>query len=50
MLRNIVRLVVLGLVVHAAVRIGPEFWHFLKFKDGVTEIQRPLTRVTLSDR
>ena len=38
MLRNIVRLVVLGLVVHAAVRIGPEFWHFLKFRDGVTEI------------
>ena len=37
MLRNIVRLVVLGLVVHAAVRIGPEFWHYLKFKDAVAE-------------
>ena len=38
MLRNIVRLVVLGLVVHAAVRITPEFWHYLKFKDAVTEV------------
>ena len=37
MLRNIVRLVVLGLVLHAAVRITPEFWHYLKFRDAVTE-------------
>ena len=37
MLRNIVRLVILGLVVHAAVRITPEFWHYLKFKDAVAE-------------
>jgi hypothetical protein len=37
MLRNLVRLVVLGLIVHAAVRIGPEFWHYLKFKDAVVE-------------
>ena len=38
MLRNLVRLVVLVLVVHAAVRIGPEFWHYLQFKDAVTEV------------
>jgi hypothetical protein len=38
MLRNIVRLVVLGLLVHAAVRIGPEFWHYLQFKDAVVEV------------
>jgi hypothetical protein len=37
MLRTIVRLVVLGLVLHAAVRITPEFWHYLKFKDAVAE-------------
>jgi len=37
MLRNIVRLVVFGLIVHAAARIGPEFWHYLKFKDAVAE-------------
>ena len=37
MLRNIVRLVVLGLIVHAAVRIVPEFWQYLKFKDAVVE-------------
>ena len=37
MLRNIVRLVVLGLIVHAGVRIVPEFWHYLKFKDAVVE-------------
>jgi hypothetical protein len=37
MLRNLVRLVVLGLVVHAGVRIVPEFWHYLQFKDAVEE-------------
>jgi hypothetical protein len=37
MLRNIVRIVVLGLIVHAAVRIVPEFWHYLKFRDAVAE-------------
>jgi hypothetical protein len=38
MLRNLVRLVIFGLFLHAVVRIGPEFWHYLKFKDAVTEI------------
>ncbi|MBA2354443.1 MAG: hypothetical protein H0V80_07220 [Acidobacteria bacterium] len=37
MFRNLVRLVVLGLLVHAAVRIVPEFWHYFKFKDSVVE-------------
>lgn len=37
MLRNLVRVVVLGLVVHAAIRVGPEFWHYLQFKDAVVE-------------
>ncbi len=37
MLRNLVRLVVLGLLVHAAVRVGPVFWHYLQFKDAVAE-------------
>ena len=37
MVRNIIRLVVLALVVHAAVRIAPEFWHYLRFKDAVAE-------------
>ena len=38
MFRNLVRLVVLALVVHAGVRIVPEFWHYLQFKDAVTEV------------
>ncbi len=37
MLRNIVRIVVLGLIVHAGVRVVPEFWHYLAFKDAVVE-------------
>jgi hypothetical protein len=37
MLRNVVRLIVFGLVVHAAVRIVPEFWHYLKFRDACAE-------------
>jgi hypothetical protein len=38
MVRNLVRLVLLGLLVHAGVRIVPEFWHFIQFKDAVTEV------------
>ena len=38
MLRNIVRLVILGLIVHAGVRVVPEFWHYLQFRDAVTEV------------
>ena len=38
MVRNLIRLVVLGLIVHAAVRVGPQFWHYLQFKDAVTEV------------
>lgn len=37
MLRAAIRLLVLGLVVHAGVRIVPVFWHYLKFKDAVIE-------------
>lgn len=37
MLRILVRLVVLGLVVHAAVRVGPPFWNYLQLKDAVGE-------------
>lgn len=37
MLRNAIRLIVLGLVVHAGIRIVPAFWHYLKFKDAVVE-------------
>ena len=38
MFRNLVRLVVFALIVHAAVRVGPEFWHYLQLKDAVTEV------------
>lgn len=37
MIRNLVRLLVLALVVHAAVRVAPEFWHYVQFKDAVVE-------------
>lgn len=37
MFRNLVRLAVLGLIVHAAVKVGPLFWHYLQFKDAVAE-------------
>ncbi len=37
MLRHLVRLVVLALVLHAIVRVAPEFWHYLQFKDAVLE-------------
>lgn len=38
MWRNLVRLIVLGLIVHAAVKVGPQFWHYFQFKDAVTEV------------
>lgn len=37
MVRSLVRLIVLGLVVHAAVKVAPEFWHYLQFRDAVVE-------------
>lgn len=37
MLRNVFRIVVLALVVHAGVRIGPVFWNYVKLKDAVRE-------------
>jgi hypothetical protein len=37
MIRNIIRLLVLSLIVHAGVRIGPIFWHYLQLKDAVVE-------------
>lgn len=37
MVRNLVRLVVLGLVLHAAIKVAPEFWHFVQFRDAVVE-------------
>ena len=46
MLRNIVRLLVLALVVHAGVRIIPVFWNYVQFKDGVREIAMFPERLT----
>ena len=37
MLRNIVRLLLLALVVHAGVRIIPVFWNFIQLRDAVRE-------------
>lgn len=37
MLRNIIRLLVLALVVHAGVRIVPVFWNYIQLKDAVRE-------------
>ena len=37
MLRNLIRLVVLGLLVHAGVRCVPTFWNYVKLKDAVAE-------------
>jgi hypothetical protein len=37
MLRNIFRLLLLGLVVHAGVRVVPVFWNFYKLRDAVRE-------------
>lgn len=37
MIRNLLRLIVLGLVVHAGVKIAPVFWNHVKFKDAVVE-------------
>ncbi|HTV03012.1 MAG TPA: hypothetical protein VMF13_20865 [Luteitalea sp.] len=46
MVRNVVRLVVLGLLVHAGVRIVPQFWHYLQFKDAVVEVATYPGRLT----
>jgi hypothetical protein len=38
MVRNIIRLVVVVLVVHAVVKIGPVFWTHFKFRDSVQDL------------
>lgn len=38
MVRNVIRLVVVVLVVHAAVKIGPIFWTHFKFRDSVHDL------------
>ncbi|MCC6165249.1 MAG: hypothetical protein IT182_18035 [Acidobacteria bacterium] len=38
MIRNLLRLVVLAVIVHAAVKVVPVFWHYVQFKDAVTEV------------
>lgn len=37
MFGNIVRLLILGLVVHAGVRIVPVFWNYVQLEDAVRE-------------
>ena len=46
MLRNLVRLVVLAVAVHAAVRIVPVFWRYVTFKDAVVEAATYVGRQT----
>jgi hypothetical protein len=38
MLRTIIRLALVALVVHAAVKTVPVFWHHVKFRDAVEEM------------
>lgn len=40
MFRNLIRLVVLGLVLYAGVMTVPVFWTYVKFRDAVTEVAR----------
>ncbi|MGV3518910.1 hypothetical protein [Luteitalea sp.] len=49
MVRNVVRLLVLGLIVHAGVRITPVFWHYVQFKDAVSEVATYSERKTTEE-
>jgi hypothetical protein len=39
-IRALVKLVILALIVHAGVRVGPVFWNHYKFRDACQEIAR----------
>lgn len=38
MLRTLIKLAIVILIVHAGVRIVPEFWGYVQFKDAVQEL------------
>lgn len=40
MIRTLIKLAIVVVVVHAAVKIVPVFWTYVKFKDAVTETAR----------
>ena len=38
MVRTVIRLALIALVVHAGVKIGPQFWKHFKFRDAVEDM------------
>jgi|MudIll2142460700_1097286.scaffolds.fasta_scaffold113282_3 hypothetical protein len=46
MIRTIIKLAIVVLVVHAAVKIVPPFWTYVKFRDKVQEMARFSSRRT----
>ena len=38
MVRNIIRLAMVALVVHAGVKVGPVFWNHFRFRDAVQDM------------
>lgn len=48
-LRALIKLVLVVLVVHAAVRVVPPFWNYVKFRDACEEIARFSSKRTVED-
>jgi hypothetical protein len=48
-LRALIKLVLVVLVVHAAVRVVPPFWNYVKFRDACEEIARFSAKRTVED-
>jgi hypothetical protein len=46
MVRTLIKLVIVVLVVHAAVKTVPQFWTYMKFRDKVQEMARFSSRRT----
>jgi hypothetical protein len=49
MIRLIIKLAIVGLIVHAAVKIGPVFWTNLRYKDALAETAKFASKRTIAD-
>jgi hypothetical protein len=49
MIRLIIKLAIVALIVHAAVKIGPVFWTNLRFKDALIETAKFSAKRTAED-
>lgn len=49
MIRLIIKLAIVALIVHAAVKVGPVFWNHFRFQDALSETAKFSSRRTVEE-